>query len=78
MSNQDRLVYHVVPDGDRWSLKQEGRERPTAQFDTQEAAVERGRREATKRGHSQLVVHGRDGRIKDERTYGDDPFPPAG
>ena len=27
---------------------------------------------------SQLVIHRADGTIEDERTYGEDPYPPAG
>ncbi|MFH6681001.1 DUF2188 domain-containing protein [Clavibacter michiganensis] len=27
---------------------------------------------------SQLIIHQSDGTIEDERTYGNDPFPPRG
>lgn len=73
-----RKVYHVVPYGDRWSLKAEGNQRSSGLFSTQEEAIARGREVARARGCSQLLIHGQDGEIKDERTYGSDPYPPAG
>ena len=27
---------------------------------------------------SELVIHGKDGRIRDKSSYGNDPFPPKG
>lgn len=40
--------------------------------------VKRAREIARNRGHSQVVVRGRDGKIQTEWTYDDDPFPPPG
>lgn len=31
-----------------------------------------------KNDKTELVIHGRDGRIQDRRSYGNDPFPPRG
>jgi hypothetical protein len=41
-------------------------------------AVDAGVRVAKANQPSQLVIHRADGTIEDERTYGDDPFPPRG
>lgn len=71
-----RTVYRVAPSRDGWELfrgnaKLEG-------YGRQEDAVAAGREAARADRPSQLVVHGTDGRIEDEATYSDDPFPPAG
>lgn len=76
--SQERKVYRVLPDGESWKLKGDHNERASGVFATQSEAAARGREMAIHEGHSQLVVHGRDGQIQNERTYGDDPFPPAG
>lgn len=77
MSQDKRKVYRVLPDGENWKLKADDESNENA-FGTQAEAVARGREIAREHGHSQLVVHRHDGKIGDESTYGDDPFPPAG
>ena len=72
-----RTEFHVVPDGDSWRVKRDGS--PVGGgFDTKDEAVEDGRRRARAEMPSQLFIHGEDGRIQDEHTYQDDPFPPRG
>ena len=34
--------------------------------------------EAAKKSKSELFVHGRDGRIRERNSYGNDPYPPKG
>lgn len=41
-------------------------------------AIDAGVALARRNQPSQLVIHRVDGTIEDERTYGDDPFPPRG
>lgn len=43
-----------------------------------QSAIDAGVRIAKDNQPSQLVIHRADGTIEDERTYGDDPFPPRG
>jgi len=44
---------------------------------TQAAAIDAGRSTAT-REHSELVVHGRDGRIREKDSHDNDKYPPKG
>jgi uncharacterized protein YdaT len=66
---------HVVPDGNRWGVKGAGNSKATEKFDTQKEAIERAR-EIAKNQESEVVIHGRDGKIRDKDSYGPDPNPP--
>ena len=66
---------HVVPDGDEWAVKRENSERASAKADTKEKAEKIGRKIA-KDEKGELIIHGRDGRIQDSDSYGNDPMPP--
>lgn len=73
-----RKNQHVVPIGDgKWGVRVEGSERLTQRFNTQQEAIERGRTIA-KNQHSELLIHGEDGKIRKRDSYGNDPFPPKG
>jgi hypothetical protein len=77
MSNQ-RKSYHVVPDGEGWAVRFENNRVSLAHVEDKGEAVRRAREIARAEGHCQLLVHGLDGRIQDESTDADDPYPPAG
>ncbi len=66
---------HVVPLGNGWAVKGEGNTRFTVITETKKDAVETAR-EIARNNRSELVIHGRDGRIQDKDSYGNDPFPP--
>ena len=66
---------HVVKHEDGWAVKKEGNERASSVHSTQQQAIDVGRN-AAKAGQSELVIHGRDGRIRDKDSFGNDPFPP--
>lgn len=68
---------HVVPSGDKWSVRRAGASRASGVYDTQAEAVEKGRDLARNQG-TELYVHGKDGRIRERNSYGRDPFPPKG
>ncbi|SDR95263.1 DUF2188 domain-containing protein [Microlunatus soli] len=68
--------FHVVPDDGVWRVEENGQELSTHQ--TQQEAIDDARHRAQTVRPSQVIIHGRDGRIQDESTYGDDPFPPRG
>lgn len=68
---------HVVPNGNRWSVRKAGASRASGTFSTQSEAISRAR-ELAKSQSTELYVHGRDGRIRDRQSYGNDPFPPKG
>lgn len=67
---------HVVPSSSGgWAVKNAGAVRASKTFETQRQAVDYGRTAAKKVG-TELYIHGRDGTIKDKRSYGNDPIPP--
>jgi len=73
MANQ-HITTH--PDGG-WQVQGEGNERATLRTDTQQEAIDRGR-EIARNQNSELIIHGRNGKIRDRDSYGNDPFPPKG
>jgi hypothetical protein len=71
-----RKSVHVVPSkGSGWAVKPAGSDRAVSTHRTQAAAIDAGRQIA-KRGQAELVTHGRDGRIRDSDSFGNDPSPP--
>lgn len=68
---------HVVPRGNRWAVRKAGAERVTRHFDTQREAIEVARELARSQG-AEVFIHGRDGRIRERDSHGNDPFPPRG
>lgn len=68
---------HVVPHGDDWAVKGAGNERATSLHNTQKEAIDAARGIARNQ-ESELVIHRKDGRIRDKDSYGNDPFPPKG
>lgn len=68
---------HVVPHPDGWAVRKSGSHRVTAVHDTQEKAFVHAR-DIARCQRTELIVHGRSGRIRDKNSYGNDPFPPRG
>ena len=66
---------HVVPHGDSWATKKEGAQRAGIVTDTQKAAVEKAREQAA-REKVEVVIHRKDGTIRNSDSYGNDPNPP--
>ena len=66
---------HVVPHSQGWAVKAEGASKATKVLPTQKDAIERAR-EIAQNQQSEVVIHGRDGRIRDKDSYGNDPIPP--
>ncbi|MDP2884817.1 MAG: DUF2188 domain-containing protein [Ignavibacteria bacterium] len=66
---------HVVTHGKRWAVKEEGKKAPLSTHKSQELAREKAVPVA-KKNESEVVIHGRDGRIRDKDSYGNDPNPP--
>ncbi len=63
---------HVVKHPSGWAVKGEGNSRATAVLPTQEKAIGVAVGIA-KNNHSEVVIHGRDGKIRDKDSYGNDP-----
>lgn len=68
---------HIVPHKSGWAVKSAGGERASSVHPTQSAAIERGR-ETARNQKSELLVHGRNGQIRQRDSYGNDDFPPKG
>lgn len=66
---------HVVPHQDGWATKKEGADRAGHVADTQREAIEKARDQA-RRENVEVVIHRRDGTIRDSDSYGNDPNPP--
>jgi uncharacterized protein YdaT len=66
---------HVVPHPDGWAVKREGNERTSSVHDTQKQAQDAAMSIA-KRDQTEVVTHGRDGKIRDSDSYGNDPSSP--
>lgn len=67
---------HVTPHtGGGWQVKGEGNKKATVVTDTKAEATKIGRGIAQNQG-SELVIHGKDGRIQDSDSHGHDPCPP--
>ena len=68
---------HVVPNGDKWSVRRAGAAKASGVFATQSEAIDRAR-EIARNQETELFVHGRDGRIRSRDSYGNDNHPPKG
>lgn len=66
---------HIVPHGSDWAVRREGATRASSVHRTQREAQEAGRPMA-QRDRVELVIHGRNGKIRDSESYGHDPNPP--
>lgn len=68
---------HAVPHQDGWAVKREGKPKVTKVHDTQKDAISHAK-EIAKNQESQIKIYSRDGKIRDEHTYGKGPYPPKG
>lgn len=63
---------HVVPNGGKWSVRRAGSDKATSVHSTQREAINEARKIAKNQG-TELYIHGRDGRIRERDSYGNDP-----
>jgi hypothetical protein len=68
---------HVVPHDGSWAVKGAGNQRATGVHSTQAEAIQSAREIAQNQG-SEMLIHGRNGQIREKNSYGNDPFPPKG
>ncbi len=66
---------HVVPRPGGWGVVGERNARASSIQPTQDRAIRDAVRIA-RHEHSEVVIHGRDGKIRDKDSYGNDPCPP--
>jgi hypothetical protein len=68
---------HVVPRGSGWAVHGSGNSRDTSQHGKQSQAISAAR-DIAQNQRSEVVIHGRDGRIREKNSYGNDNYPPKG
>lgn len=68
---------HVVPHNDGWAVRGENNSKITSQHSTQAEATEKAK-EIAKNQKSEVLIHAKNGQIRERNSYGNDPFPPKG
>lgn len=68
---------HIVPHNGGWAVQPAGGGRASSVHDTQAEAIAQGR-DTARNQQSELLIHGRDGRIRERDSHGHDPNPPKG
>lgn len=66
---------HVVKRDNGWAVKGAGNSKATSVHKTQKQATNAAR-DIAKNQKSEVVIHGRNGQIRDKDSYGNDPNPP--
>lgn len=72
MSKRD---IHVVPRSHGWAVRRERADRDSSHHERKSDAMDAAR-DTARRERVEVVDHGRDGRIRDSDSYGNDPHPP--
>lgn len=70
-----RKEYHVVPHENGWAVKKNNASKSSACTSTKSDAVSKAK-ELSKNSGSEMVVHGKNGKIQYSNSYGKDPCPP--
>lgn len=60
-----------------WGVKNANGERYSKVFATQKEAIKYGTEQA-KKEKTELFIHGKDGKIRERNSFGNDPYPPKG
>ena len=66
---------YVVPTQGGWGVRSESSDRLTVKTETKSEAVKIGTSIA-KNQHSELTILGKDGKIQNKNSFGNDPVPP--
>jgi hypothetical protein len=71
-----RKTHHVVPSSiGGWNIKKGGSSRASGHYDRKADAIDRAR-EISHNQNTELVIHGRNGKISRTDSHGGDPCPP--
>lgn len=68
---------HVVRHARGWAVRGAGSRRATSIHQTQGQAIAAAR-DIAKNQKTEVLIHGRDGKIRARDSYGNDPYPPKG
>ncbi len=77
MPSKERIHITKRPDG-QWQGKKEGAKQASTVTSTQKEAIEKSKIIAKNAAEAQVIIHGVNGKIRDEHTYESDPYPPKG
>lgn len=69
-SLRPKVIYHVKPDGEVWTIEAEDGQRASSRHDTKKAALGAARELANRHAPSRLVIHRSDGTIQRQHAYG--------
>ena len=70
--------HHVVPNADGgWDVKKDGATRSSGHFDKKQEAVDAERKISQNQG-TEFYIHGKDWKIQNKDSHGNDPYPPKG
>ena len=68
---------YVVKTPQGWAVRGENNSRVTKKFETQKEAIKMATMIA-KNQNSELIIQGKNGKIREKNSYGKDPYPPKG
>ena len=68
---------HVVPHEGGWAVRGANSQRATSVHSTQSEAIDTAR-EIARNQRTELLIHGRNGQIRERDSFGNDPCPPKG
>jgi uncharacterized protein YdaT len=68
---------HVAPHSKGWEVKKDNAQRASSVHPTQKEAIEKGK-QVCRDNSAELKIHGKDGKIRESNSYGNDPCPPKG
>lgn len=71
----NRKEYHVVPGNDGWRVVKDNASKASSCTSLKTDAIAIAKQLSQKTG-SELVIHGKDGKIQSANSYGKDPCPP--
>lgn len=77
MASKNQGNQHVTQKENGWGVTGAGNSRATVIVPTQREAIERAKTIATNQS-GDVVIHGRNGQIRERNSYGNDPNPPKG
>lgn len=69
---------HITPNGKNgWSVKTAKSQKSYRNVSTQKEAIQIGKVVA-QNNESELLIHGKNGQVREKNSYGNDNFPPKG
>ena len=71
----NRKEYHVIKDEKGWKVIKNNSSRASARASTKEEALKKAT-SLSKTAKAELIIHGKDARIQNANSFGNDPHPP--